>query len=232
MTSEVMDTVLSSLNTAPRIRPDFSNGGLPNMRCTTSITIVLISLLAVIPSQPQSNDPTDLVAVKQVEESMGKAMVAGDIDKLNQIYADDFVAIGSSGGITTKQDLASDFESFHDKLEWFETGPMDVQVFGNVAAAQGLVKEKTPAVSFYGRISSRSAQASGWSGAARAPEWFWPTTAKRKPKIRPSSTRSNASNRIPGMPWWPATSTSSVKSTPTIGQVSHPPARCSPRRAL
>ena len=112
------------------------------MRCTTSITIVLISLLAVIPSQPQSNDPTDLVAVKQVEESMGKAMVAGDIDKLNQIYADDFVAIGSSGGITTKQDLASDFESFHDKLEWFETGPMDVQVFGNVAAAQGLVKEK------------------------------------------------------------------------------------------
>src|SRR6516162_4726622 len=34
------------------------------------------------------------------------------------------------------------FASFHDKLEWFENGPMDVQVFGNVAVAQGSVKEK------------------------------------------------------------------------------------------
>lgn len=112
------------------------------MRHSTSIAIVLISLLAVILSQAQSKDPTDLAAVKQVEQSMGKAMVAGDIDKLNQIYADDFATIGSSGELTTKQDLVSDFESFHDKLEWFENGPMDVQVFGNVALAQGFVKEK------------------------------------------------------------------------------------------
>src|SRR5581483_1269767 len=30
----------------------------------------------------------------------------------------------------------------HDKLEWFENGPTDVQVFGNIALAQGSVKEK------------------------------------------------------------------------------------------
>ena len=112
------------------------------MRHSTSIAIVLISLLAVILSQAQSKDPTDLAAVKQVEQSMGEAMVAGDIDKLNRIYADDFATIGSSGEITTKQNLVRDFESFHDKLEWFENGPMDVQVFGNVALAQGFVKEK------------------------------------------------------------------------------------------
>ena len=112
------------------------------MRRTTIIAIVLISLLAVILSQAQSKDPTDLAAVKQVEQSMGKAMMAGDVDKLNQIYADDFATIGSSGETTTKQNLVSDFESFHDKLEWFENGPMDVQVFGNVAVAQGFVKEK------------------------------------------------------------------------------------------
>jgi ketosteroid isomerase-like protein len=69
-------------------------------------------------------------------------MVAGDIDKLSQIYADDFATIGSSGEISTKRDLLSDFASFHDKLLWFENGPMDVQVFGNVAVAQGSVKEK------------------------------------------------------------------------------------------
>ena len=112
------------------------------MRRTTIIAIALISLLAVILSQAQSKDPTDLAAVKQVEQSMGKAMMAGEVDKLNQIYADDFATIGSSGETTTKQNLLSDFESFHDKLVWFENGPMDVQVFGNIAVAQGSVKEK------------------------------------------------------------------------------------------
>ena len=70
-------------------------------------------------------------------------MVAGDIDKLNQIYADDFATVGSSGKLITKEALLNDFKSFHDKLEWFENGPMDVQVFGNVAVACASVKEKS-----------------------------------------------------------------------------------------
>jgi len=69
-------------------------------------------------------------------------MVAGDINKLSQLYADDFATIESSGKIITKKDLPSDFQSFHDRLEWFENGPMDVQMFGNVAMAQASVKEK------------------------------------------------------------------------------------------
>jgi ketosteroid isomerase-like protein len=142
MTSEVMDSVLPPLNTDPRIRPDFSDGGLFNMRRTTSIAIVLIPLLAVIPSRTQTKDIGDIDAVKQVEQTMGSAMVAGDINTLSQIYADNFATIGSDGKLYTKKDLLTDFESFHDKLEWFENGPMDVQVFGDVALAQGSVKEK------------------------------------------------------------------------------------------
>jgi ketosteroid isomerase-like protein len=90
----------------------------------------------------QSKDQVVIDAVKQVGQDMGDAMVAGDIDKLNQIYADDFATVGSSGKLITKQNLLSDFGSFHDKLEWFELGPTDVQVFGDVAVAQGSVKEK------------------------------------------------------------------------------------------
>ena len=112
------------------------------MRRTTSMVIVLIFLIAFIPSQTQGNDTSDVDAVKQVEQTMGSAMVAGDVDKLNQIYADNFATIGSDGKVITKEALLTDFESFHDKLEWFENGPMDVQVFGNVALAQGTVKEK------------------------------------------------------------------------------------------
>jgi len=112
------------------------------VRRTTSMVIVLISLVAFIPSKTQAKDTSDVDAVRQVEQNMGSAMVAGDIEKLKQIYADNFATIGSDGKITTKENLLTDFESFHDKLEWFENGPMDVQVFGNVAVAQGSVKEK------------------------------------------------------------------------------------------
>jgi ketosteroid isomerase-like protein len=112
------------------------------MRRTTSMVIGLISLMASIPSQTQAKDTSDVDAVKQVEQTMGSAMVAGDVDKLNQIYADNFATIGSDGKIITKETVLTDFESFHDKLEWFENGPMDVQVFGNVALARGSVKEK------------------------------------------------------------------------------------------
>jgi ketosteroid isomerase-like protein len=113
-----------------------------NMRRTTSIVIVLISLIAFMPLRTQGKDTGDIDAIKQLEQTMGSAMVAGDIEKLSQIYADGFATVGSNGRVVTKETLLSDFKSFHDKLEWFETGPMDVQVFGNVALAQGSVKEK------------------------------------------------------------------------------------------
>ena len=89
-----------------------------------------------------SEDPTDIAAIKQISQDMGDAMVRADIDRLNQIYADDFVTVGRSGKIITKADLLTNFKSFHDKLESFENGPIDVQVFGNVAVAHGSVSEK------------------------------------------------------------------------------------------
>ena len=93
------------------------------------------------PPQP-SNDLTAVNAIKQLEQEMGDAMVRVDIDKLNQIYADDFATVGASGKIITKKDLLRDFASLHDKLESFKNGPMEVQVFGDVAVAYGSVTEK------------------------------------------------------------------------------------------
>ena len=112
------------------------------MRRTTNIAVVLFLFIAFIPSQAQTKDTSDVDTIKKLESDMGDAMVAGNVAKLSQIYADDFAGIGSAGEISTKHDLLTDFESFHDKLQWFENGPIDVLVFGNVALAQGLVKEK------------------------------------------------------------------------------------------
>ena len=98
-------------------------------------------MLAEAP-KTQSKDPVVIDAVKQVGQDMGDAMVAGDIDKLNQIYADDWATVDSSGKIVTKESLLSDFKSGKHKLLSFEIGPMDVQVFGDVAIVQASVTEK------------------------------------------------------------------------------------------
>jgi ketosteroid isomerase-like protein len=93
------------------------------------------------PPQP-ARDRMVVNVLEQLEQDMGDAMVRVDIDKLNQIYADDFATLGSSGKIITKQDVLQDFQSLHVKLESFEIGPMDVQVFGNVAVVHGSATEK------------------------------------------------------------------------------------------
>ena len=105
-------------------------------------TSLCAGLVLAQPLEAPSNDPAAVDAVKQVGQDMGDAMVAGDIDKLNQIFADDWATVDSSGKISTKEGLLSDLKSGKHKLEWFENGPIDVQVFGDVAVAQGSVKEK------------------------------------------------------------------------------------------
>jgi uncharacterized protein (TIGR02246 family) len=83
----------------------------------------------------------DVAAVRQLGKDMGDAMVAGDVDKLNQIFADDWASVGSSGKVITKEDFLRNHISGIHKLEWFELGPIDVQVLGNSAVAQGGVIE-------------------------------------------------------------------------------------------
>lgn len=104
-------------------------------------TCVGVGVVSADSPQPVE-DPAVVNAVKQLEQEMGDAMVRVDIERLNQIYADDFVTVGSSGKVFTKKDLLRDFESLHDKLVSFENGPIEVQVFGDVAVAHGSVSEK------------------------------------------------------------------------------------------
>jgi ketosteroid isomerase-like protein len=123
---------------------------MPNMRPGKSAVLALIPVAVItlvfaivfVPSQAQPKDSSDVATIMQLEQDMGNAMIAGDVDKLSQMYADDFATVGSSGKVITKQTLLTDFKSFHDKLEWFENGPMNVQVYGNVAVAHARVSEK------------------------------------------------------------------------------------------
>jgi ketosteroid isomerase-like protein len=98
---------------------------------------VVASASGVVPSNPAN----DVAVIKQISRDMGDAMVSGDIARLDEIFADDWVTIGS-GKTITKESVLSGFKSGGDKLEAYELGPIDVQVFGNVAVAHGGVSEK------------------------------------------------------------------------------------------
>ena len=89
-----------------------------------------------------AGDQADIEAIRQLGRDMGDAMVAVDIDKLNQIFADDWASVGASGKIVTKESVLDNFKSGKDKLVSYELGPIDVQVLGDVAVAHGTVTEK------------------------------------------------------------------------------------------
>src|SRR5262249_18111356 len=107
---------------------------------TTSIVTMFILAFSLLQAQPKDTSAID--TIKQLEQDIGDAMVARDIEKLNQFYGGDWVAIGYSGTVIDKQTLLSDFKSSHVTLESFEIRPMDVQVFGDVAVAHASVTEK------------------------------------------------------------------------------------------
>jgi hypothetical protein len=73
------------------------------MQCKTCVISALLFLLAGISSRSQPKPIGDTVAVKEVEQAMGSAMMAGDVNKLKQIYAADFAAIGSDGKLFTQE---------------------------------------------------------------------------------------------------------------------------------
>ena len=111
---------------------------------------VLLACACVAPAAANSSeaatskDANDIAVIKQIEKEIGDAMVAADVDKLGQIFADDWATTVPAGKMATasKESLLRDFESGNDKLEAFELGPIDVQVFGNVAIAEGSSTEK------------------------------------------------------------------------------------------
>jgi uncharacterized protein (TIGR02246 family) len=93
-------------------------------------------------SQASSADSSAVDAIRQLGQDMGDAMIALDVDKIDRIFGDDWVSVGSSGNVSTKETLLRDIKTGKKKLTWFELKPIDVQVFGDVAIAQGNVAEK------------------------------------------------------------------------------------------
>jgi hypothetical protein len=109
---------------------------------TVVFTCVCAGLVLAQNPKPPSEDASVADTLKQLEQDFGNAIKDVDTGKINQILADDWISLGSSGRTLTRESFLSDLKSGNHKLESFEIGPMDVKMLDNVAVVQGSVTEK------------------------------------------------------------------------------------------
>jgi ketosteroid isomerase-like protein len=115
------------------------------------VILLVAACLSPLYGQAKSPAPGTADAIKQLERDWVNAQKAGDVAKLGQILADDWMGLGFDGTKTTKKQTLDNIKSGANKLDSFEIGPMDVQVIGNVAIVQGSDTEKS---SFKGKDTS------------------------------------------------------------------------------
>ena len=80
--------------------------------------------------------------ITRLEQDRSKAQVEGDVSKLNQLLAPEFMEMNVAGQIRTKAENIEAHTS--GQLHWqaFELTDMKVQVYGNTAIVTGRLKRK------------------------------------------------------------------------------------------
>jgi ketosteroid isomerase-like protein len=113
----------------------------------TLLGVLVLAWSCIVPqmaraAEAPAQDSGEVETLKRLGQQMGDAMVARDIATLDRIFADDWVSVGASGKVVTKESVLQGFKSGGDTLDSFVLGPMDVLVLGNIASVKGTVTEK------------------------------------------------------------------------------------------
>ena len=113
----------------------------------TFLGVLVLAWSCIVPqmvraAEAPAQDSGEVETLKRLGQQMGDAMVARDIATLDRIFADDWVSVGASGKVATKESVLQGFKSGGDTLDSFVLGPMDVLVLGNIASVKGTVTEK------------------------------------------------------------------------------------------
>lgn len=115
------------------------------MKALMKTALVLVGCLSIDPALAQppgasSKGPGVADTIKQRVRDWCDAMITDDIDKLDQILADDWTD-GYPGKLLTKEAFVGLVKSSKHQLKACEFGPLDVKVLGNAAVIQGSVTE-------------------------------------------------------------------------------------------
>ena len=90
---------------------------------------------------PSANAASD--ELKQIENDWVDASKSKNAEKLGDILADSWVALGWDGQRTDKAKALAEMKTPGNSLDTIEMGPMTVRIFGNTAVVTGSDTEKS-----------------------------------------------------------------------------------------
>ena len=111
------------------------------MRRIFAIAFVVFSAAAIASGQEQAaiRDQRSIVeqVIRKLDNERIQAQIHADAAALERIYADDFIGVGPSGTVRTKQQVISDFTSGDLRFQSITTDDVRVRVYGNAAVETG-----------------------------------------------------------------------------------------------
>lgn len=114
------------------------------MRQLLSMALLLIAALlsgGLPTSKAQNNQGSSQQEIIKLEHTKDKAYQTGDVQLLDQLYADDYIAISSSGVNTTKKQILEFF--VRPKIfEIHRSDDLSVRIFGDTAIVTGVQQRK------------------------------------------------------------------------------------------
>ena len=115
--------------------------GQLSVRKTFAIAVLVLTTASIDLGQKQSGRrvPKSRVAqvIRQVDHERIQAQIGADAAALDRLYADDFIGIGPSGTVRTKEQVIADFTSGDLKFQSIITDDVQVRVYGNAAVETG-----------------------------------------------------------------------------------------------
>lgn len=104
-----------------------------------SLMIGSLLFLAAVSAHAQRQSETAVVEqIRKLDQERIHAQVHADSAALDRIYADDFIGIGPSGTVRTKEEVLADFASGSLKFQSIVTDDVRIRVYGNAAVETGL----------------------------------------------------------------------------------------------
>jgi ketosteroid isomerase-like protein len=98
--------------------------------------VALLALVALAPPLARAQAPAEK-ELMDVENHWAEATVKGDVQVLERLYADEYLAIDPAGATFTKAQDIANVKSGNFKLETFKLDELKVRLHGEVAVVTG-----------------------------------------------------------------------------------------------
>ena len=99
----------------------------------------LLALLAVFTASPfaRGDEAADKAQLAEIEKQSAAALVSGDMQALESLFAERWILVGQSGEVMTRKFIFGQLRSGDLKFTGYDLGDMEIRIFGDTAVVVG-----------------------------------------------------------------------------------------------